>query len=47
MMQLRAARYSRAAGNFGGRGAGVSTLEKARDGGVEQPPPGFRTSLFL
>ena len=47
MMQLRAARHSRAAGYFGGRGAGVSALEQARHGGVEQPPPGFRTSLFL
>ena len=47
MMQLRAARHSRAGRYLGRRGAGVTTLEQARDGGVKQPPSSFGAPLVL
>jgi len=47
MMQLRAARDVRTICYLGGRGARVSTLEKARHGRIKQPPPRFSTPLIL
>jgi len=47
MMQLRAARDSRASRYLGGRRASIKTIEQAGDGGVKQPSSSFSAPLVL